>query len=472
MDKKAIDLGRQALQVLVCFDGAVLAAHQLIAGQTLAVGAETDYPVCAPGMARWDIAGIDVAGPYVQFPESAEGEVRLGRTRRPLAELVRGGWCAAHDGLYRHALVDGEQATVTFGPLTVLVRREEASYRVPRPRYADRDWSAHRWTAVVAGGVALLLLLAFSVPPEPALASSSMRLDQAALRRLTLRPQVEPPRPKAEAMNAPPGGGAPRSKVRPGGGGSHRPRPLSPAVARGGAPSAKPLDKSAVAKLAGEHGVLAILGAAKGGSMLGTLLDSSTSSLGDGAESVFAGLSGSERADNWGPGPGTITGHGPGPGGTCTGPNCLDTIGVGTSPCPGGHCGGLPGGRPAHGPVLAARASRPVIDVAPAGLIVSKEIDKEVIRRVIRTRMNEIRFCYEKGLMQEPHLEGKLVVSFLIQHDGRVTAVTPRESSIANAAVERCVVEAVARLSFPVPPDARLAQVTYPFVFRHAAGAP
>ena len=189
---------------------------------------------------------------------------------------------------------------------------------------------------------------------------------------------------------------------------------------------------------------------------------------------MFVGLQGRETTDTWGPGAGTIIGHGPGPGGggTCTGPNCLDTIGVGTSPCPGGHCGGPSDRRLPHGPVLATRAPRPLVEVAPNGLVVSKEIDKDVIRRVIRTRMNEIRFCYEKGLLQEPNLEGKLVVSFLILRDGRVTAVAPRESSIASAAVVRCVVEAVERLTFPVPPSASVAQVTYPFVFRHATGAP
>jgi hypothetical protein len=113
-----------------------------------------------------------------------------------------------------------------------------------------------------------------------------------------------------------------------------------------------------------------------------------------------------------------------------------------------------------------------VIDIAPTALIVSKEIDKEVIRRVIRTRMNEIRYCYEKGLVQHPDLEGKLVVSFLIGRDGRAMAATPRESTIADPSVVRCVVEAVGRLTFPMPPDARLAQVSYPFVFRHTAGAP
>jgi hypothetical protein len=477
MDKKVIDLGRQALQVLVCFDGAVLAAHQLIAGQTLAVGADTEYPVGVPGLARWDLAGIDVAGPYVQFPASAEGEVRLGRTRRPLGELVRGGWCAARNGLYRHALVDGEQATVTVGPLTVQVRREEASYRVPRPRYRDRDWSAHRFTAVVAGGVALLLLLAFSVPPEPALASGSVRLDQATVRRLTLHPPVEPARPKVTQATPPPGGGAPPPRVAVGGGrrpGHRFSNPSNPGPVRPAGSSAGARGPGAVTAEVHQTGVLAILGAARGGGVLGSLLDRGNSALGE-ADSVFAGLIGSQTGDTWGPGAGTIVGHGPGGpggGGTCTGPNCLGTIGVGTGPCPGGHCGGLPGGRGPHGPVLATRTPRPVIDVAPTSLIVSKEIDKEVIRRVIRTRMNEIRFCYEKGLMQEADLEGKLVVSFLILRDGRVTAVTPRESSIGNAAVVRCVVEAVGRLTFPVPPSASVAQVTYPFVFRHAAGAP
>ena len=469
MDKKAIDLGRQALQVLVCFDGAVLAAHQLIAGQTLAVGADTDYPVRTPDMAHWDIAGIDVAGPFVQFPASAEGEVRLGCTRRPLAELVRGGWCAARGGLYRYALGDGGQATVTVGPLTVQVRREEASYRVPR--YADRDWSAHRWTAVVAGGVGLLLLLAFSVPPDPALASSSLaRLDPAALRRLVLLPPVEPPRPKETTTTAPPGGGGPRTRVRVGGGGPRTPRTPGPRTVRTGPPTAGSKGQGAAVAQAQQSGILGILGAARGGGVLGSLLDSGHSGLGDEAERVFAGITGSETGDNWGPGPGTLTGHGPG--GTCTGPNCLGNIGIGTSPCPGGHCGDPSNRQPPHGPVLATRTPRPVVEIASTGLVVSKEIDKEVIRRVIRARMNEIRFCYEKGLMQQPDLEGKLVVSFLIRRDGQVTAVAPRESSIADAAVVRCVVEAVGRLSFPVPPSANVAQVTYPFVFRHATGAP
>ena len=88
------------------------------------------------------------------------------------------------------------------------------------------------------------------------------------------------------------------------------------------------------------------------------------------------------------------------------------TIGIGR-----GHCGGQGGCEGEYGRHVGYLGPRgttgPVVipgDVGkPRGAL-----DKEIIRRVIRRHLNELRFCYERELAKSPSLAGRVVVTFTL----------------------------------------------------------
>ena len=98
-------------------------------------------------------------------------------------------------------------------------------------------------------------------------------------------------------------------------------------------------------------------------------------------------------------------------------------------------------------------------------------LDKELIRRVVRQHMNEVRFCYESGLLRDADLFGRVQVSFTIGANGQVVAAAVQSSTLngGKGAVEQCIAGAARRWSFPRP-ERGIVMVTYPFSL-HQAGA-
>ena len=104
--------------------------------------------------------------------------------------------------------------------------------------------------------------------------------------------------------------------------------------------------------------------------------------------------------------------------------------------------------------------------VAAGQVVVTGGLDVAEIRRVIARHTNEIRFCYERALLKNPKLAGKLVVKFTVGADGSVTKVELVESTLADPNVGACVLARWKRWRFPEGPAAF--QVTYPLAFTPA----
>lgn len=99
--------------------------------------------------------------------------------------------------------------------------------------------------------------------------------------------------------------------------------------------------------------------------------------------------------------------------------------------------------------------------------VVMGSMAKEVIRRVIRKHRNEVRYCYEKHLLAEPKLSGEATVKFVIGTSGKVQTAAIHSSSLGNKSLEKCVLSAIRRWTFPAP-DGGIVVVRYPFLFRAA----
>ncbi|MBZ5709179.1 AgmX/PglI C-terminal domain-containing protein [Nannocystis pusilla] len=91
-------------------------------------------------------------------------------------------------------------------------------------------------------------------------------------------------------------------------------------------------------------------------------------------------------------------------------------------------------------------------------------LDKDLIRRVVRAHIPEIRACYNEGLARKPELAGKLTVDFMIGTDGHVSSSEVQGSTLADATVEGCIEATVMNWLFPKP-DGGVVKVSYPFAF-------
>jgi TonB family protein len=117
------------------------------------------------------------------------------------------------------------------------------------------------------------------------------------------------------------------------------------------------------------------------------------------------------------------------------------------------------------------RPNRPVVkppDVTLGQADVRGSLDKEIIRRIIRRHINEIRYCYEQELTKKPNLGGRILVQFTIAASGQVVASVLQNSTMGNARVENCAVQAVKRWEFPKPLGGGIVIVSYPFVLTPA----
>ena len=95
-------------------------------------------------------------------------------------------------------------------------------------------------------------------------------------------------------------------------------------------------------------------------------------------------------------------------------------------------------------------------------------LDAELIRQVIHSHHDQIRYCYEQVLTQAPDLGGKVAVHFVISADGSVSASNVTQSNTSSAQLDACVMGRARTWVFPKPKGGGLVSVTYPFIFKVA----
>lgn len=93
------------------------------------------------------------------------------------------------------------------------------------------------------------------------------------------------------------------------------------------------------------------------------------------------------------------------------------------------------------------------------------KIDKEAIRRVIKSNERQVRACYEAALNRQPDLKGRLLLRWKIGDLGKVYEASVKESSLGSTAVANCVLRRLRTWRFPEPPPGVEGEVEYPFVF-------
>jgi hypothetical protein len=466
-----IRLEAPALFVEARFRDLVLASRLLpaCAADTFTIGAapRADAPV-NPAHVHTDrhaLVDADEEGGFtVCLSPAMRAELRTDTQRLPLL---------ADAGLAEAPLVLPPRAVlhVLCGEMAFTIQAASAAAALPRP-WLPSTWRRDgRYALGVAVAALLLLVTVMAVPSDP----KALALDviDASARFAQVR---------VMAPEAPPDDGG-------GGGQAAAGLPVAPGKAGGttgqagdrNAPARDrrlsvkgPADNRDVRLVARDlaaqiekHSILGFLRAREGSALASVLAD--VPALGTEAETVLGDLQGVMIGTAGGVGGLGVRGTGAGGGDEGEamlggGPVGLATVGVrGRGKGPGYGYGDRVGR-------LRDRPGGGTPDVLPGIVSSHGSLDKEIIRRIVRRHVNEVRYCYEQALPRRPELAGRLVVGFTIAPNGHVVTSVLQTSSMSDVGVESCVVAAVRRWEFPQPAGGGLVMVSYPFQLAPAGG--
>jgi hypothetical protein len=96
---------------------------------------------------------------------------------------------------------------------------------------------------------------------------------------------------------------------------------------------------------------------------------------------------------------------------------------------------------------------------------VGGELDRSIIRRYIRRKLDAFQACYERGLLSNPALSGTLDVAFVIDGTGHTRDITVTG---VHPDVGSCVTTVVESIKFPSPKGGGIVAVRYPLELRIA----
>jgi TonB family protein len=418
-----------------------------------------DTPVAPEyvGSSAFSLVSTTGADFLVNVTQNMSGEVQIdGQGPMPLQQFTQQRGSS-------FSLGDRGRAKIDCGATTFLVSATPKPRPVPVPFLIWR-WNEQAYTVGSAAALLLFLLMIFSVPPDPK--SLSLDLFNADSRFVNFL--IKPPEEKEEEIpewlkkKGPDeqGGKGKRHKGEEGKMGKKTSKNKEGLYGLKG-PKDNP-DPHLAKKLAEEQaknaGILGVLKMSEG-SHLASIFGRDTAA-GNDAVNVLGGLIGNEIGEAYGVGGLGLVGTGTGGGGTGEG-----TIGLGNFGTIGKGGGGGNGsgyGRGAGG--LGGRRAR-APDVIPGQANVRGSLDKEIIRRIIRRHINEVKYCYETELTKKADLSGRVSVQFTIAATGQVIASVLQSSTMGNIRVENCVVQAVRRWEFPKPMGGGIVIVSYPFNF-------
>ncbi|MEM6959906.1 MAG: AgmX/PglI C-terminal domain-containing protein, partial [Myxococcota bacterium] len=98
-----------------------------------------------------------------------------------------------------------------------------------------------------------------------------------------------------------------------------------------------------------------------------------------------------------------------------------------------------------------AMEAAPTPRIRMGRLVVLGSLSQEVVRRIVRRHLNEVRVCYGQALGSAPELAGRLPVRFVISGRGHVQSIDVSDAPPELAPVGGCVARRIRRWQFPTP---------------------
>jgi TonB family protein len=459
-----LGLGLALLGIIPLVAGGLRVAERNVADYTIGEGHEAVFHVPPQGLPD------PVAFPLVRtsngeftlnFTQSMTGEIKLDGQTLDLQTLVSTGRAGSAGAYYSFPLPRGVQGKVTYESITFQINTVNPGAVVAGR--GDTDWPF--WAYV--GGTAVIgfafYFLMRSIPDQLLSITMEDGSGEPAYARYMHQPdeqkEEEPPPEENEVSDDEAGGTGQRHKGEEGKMGKPTSKSKSGLYAMKGPANAIPqmarnFDPDMAARSAGILGVMQqqsghFLASPYGGAF----------AVGNDDADVWGGLTGTEVGEAYGVGGLGLVGTGRGGGGTGEG-----TIGLGNTGLIGKGGGGGKGSGygSGSGAGFGGRGKR-VPQVRQAKATVQGALDRDIIRRIVRAHINEVRSCYNAGLTKDPNLQGRVAVNFVIAGTGKVASAVVQESTIKDQSVGNCIAKAVKRWSFPKPRGGGNVIVTYPF---------
>lgn len=95
---------------------------------------------------------------------------------------------------------------------------------------------------------------------------------------------------------------------------------------------------------------------------------------------------------------------------------------------------------------------------------INGRIPPEVVQRIVRQNSGAQKFCYQNGLRNNPNLQGRVTVRFIISRDGSVSSANNGGSDLPDQTVVQCVIRSFYGMSFPAPENG-IVSIIYPIIF-------
>ena len=98
-------------------------------------------------------------------------------------------------------------------------------------------------------------------------------------------------------------------------------------------------------------------------------------------------------------------------------------------------------------------------------VLIEGPLDPALVDPVIRRRMNEIRYCYQRTLDARPPPAGEITARFRVQADGTVSRAETAATTLGDPEIEGCVRDRLIRMRFPATDGGGHSTLTARFTF-------
>jgi hypothetical protein len=472
-----------AIEVMILWDSNVLHVSHLTPPRSFYVGEELgdkmscDYfiPSETLGTTRAPIVVSRGLGASLVILPRSRGYVDIhGQGKVSLADLISSGRAHAStemSGAYEYELPPGAKARMELdgSSLVFQVSAVNAGKRVPVGFLATTEPAAFLYTGLsFLLHMGLVAVFAFFMPNMRGDDTEGIDRDQILMMQKLLnaaaeREQEQRDDPTPDTANdEKEGGTGTRAKGEEGSMGNPNTKDTGHKYGVQG-PKDNPdphLAKQAALQEAAQFGMIGLISTMGGGDPNApTAPWGREESSGQDEKSARGNMFGDTIGDSFGAGGLGLSGVGEGGGGRGEGIGLGNFgglghgAGTGTGQGIGSGRGRLGGGHQVKAPRIREGATS-----------VNGRLPPEVIQRIVRQNFGRFRLCYENGLRNNPNLQGRVTVKFMIDRSGAVGMTADGGSDIPDSSVVQCVVRGFGNLSFPQP-EGGVVTVVYPIMF-------
>ncbi len=466
----------QAVDVMIKWGTTVLHVAELcpprsfFVGESDAAGQKSDFflPAEKLGAARLPVVLADASGDVrLVIPSGATGSVTFGAETRTVAELLASGSampCAELPGAVTVALPADARVSMEVAGISFELSTGHAGKKAGRFSLKGDSLPYTGLSFLLHAG--LLAATALFVPSMAMADEENVSEDQRYMMMNALQTTAE--RELAESKEdavdttkvAEAGQAGERAKGEEGKAGAQNSKATGGRFGIEGKSTEVYLGRTEALKQAQTFGMIGILSSMEGANNSPVASWGRDLPSGNDDKNALGNMWGKDIGESGGAGGLGLTGIGEGGGqsGEGVGLSHIGTIGHDLSGNSGHSRGFLRNGtHTAKSPSL----------VRIGTSTVSGHLPPEVIQRVVRQNFGRFKACYESGLRNNPSLQGRVSVRFVIGTEGSVGSVANGGSDLPDAGVVSCVQRAFYGLSFPAP-ESGIVTVSYPIVFSPA----